>query len=459
MRTVSAVLGVVALMATTAAGATLTATAGLGGLARSGRWAPVRITVTNIEPRLAGDLVVSWGDATVRRRLVFDSPGTKTIDLQIRTSDVEAQMQVRFESGSGAVPSIALPIRIVRDDEHFRLCVADDPVAESTDPTCTVVVRPAALPVSPRGYEAADSVVWPLGRSPLGTEQAAALTQWESLKRLDAGGDLSLTPQAARPSVARGLPAATGRGLVLTVISYLAGLLVLGLVCVRRPVRVAWTAAGVAAAIGLGSGAMLALGRVGESRTVTVHHRSVLQQIPGTGAALLSMRAVAEFPSRGTTSLRLPALDGVIEASVPRGRADERMDADGFPTLDGTFGLGARRAFGAEAVVRADLLAVDLRGGSVRITNVSPHTMASCKLADGLLPSTVETLPPGGVIEAMRLAGDEPANGLLGPLVLCTTSEAAAPLTVAGRPVMMRGTTIVAAYLARLSAQDESGVP
>ena len=459
MRKVGAALGVLALTATAAAGASLTATAGLGGLARSGRWAPVQVTITNPDAQLAGALVVAWGDATVRRELLFDSPGTKRIELYIRTSNVEAQMQVRFEPRDGGPTSITVPLRLVRDDEQARVCVADDPLAAATDPGCTASVRPASLPASPRGYEAADSVSWPTARSGMRADQAAALAQWETLKQLDASGDLSLTPQAARPLLPRGLPQATGRGLMSIATTYLVALLLLGFVCARRPVRVTWAALGVIAAVALASGAMLALGRTGGARAVTVHHQSVLQQIPGTGAALLSMRAVAEFPARGAAALRLPAADGVIEGSVPRGRADEHLDAEGFPTFEGTFGLGARRAFGSEAVVQATLLAVEERSGSVRIENRSQYTMESCRLADGLRPSVVDGLPPGGVIEAVRPPDDGTGSGLLGPLGLCTTSAAAAPLTSADRPVIMRGTTIVAAYLPRHPASEEPGAP
>ena len=457
MRTVGAALGLIVVTATTAAGASLVATAGLGGLARPGRWAPVHVTVTNTDARLACDLVVSWGDATVRRRVVFESPGIRQIDLHIRTTNVESQLQVRFEGGGDEPAVLTVPIGIVRDDQRFILCIADDPGVPSTEAECTASVRAAALPVSPRGYEAVDLVSWPLGRARLTPEQAAALTQWEALKRLDASGDLSLTPQAARPSLARGLPAGTRRDLLLTALAYGGGLTLVSLVCTRRAVRLSWAAAGVCLAVVLGSATMAALGQIGPARAVTIHYGSVLQQIPGTSAALLSMRAIAEFPARETTMLQLPVVDGVIEGAVPRGRADERQDADGFPTFESRVGLGARRAFGAEAVVQASLLRVDERAGVLRITNLSPHVLKSCRLASGVQPSTVDALLPGGVIEATRPGGDE--AGVLGPLVLCSTDAAAVPLTAAGRPVTMQGTTIVAAYLARLPAPAGQGEP
>jgi hypothetical protein len=445
MRTVSAALGMVVLVATASAGASLTATAGVGGAARPGRWTPVTVSVANPDPRLSGHLVVTWGDAVVRRRLIFDSPGTRQIEFYLRTSDAADRLQVRLE-GSGTPIEIAVPIRIVRDDERFDLCVIDDASAGSSA-SCTASVPAPALPASVRGYEAVDQVLWPLGRSRLRPDQSSALRQFETLKRLNQRGDLSLTPQPARPTVGRGLPTSTGRAVLGAAALYLSLLCFLAWTCTRRARPAAWAAIGIAAAVAAGSAASLAVGRVGPARAVTVHHQSVLQQIPGSDAALLSMRAIAEFPVRGTTALRLPAVDGVIEQSLSRGRAVEELDADGFPTLDGEFSLGARRAFGAEAVISGAVLTVDDRGTSVRITNRSPYALDGCQLANGLRGAAPEVLPPGGVIEAARIADDDTTSEVLGPAVLCTTTQPAIALTETHRPVIMQGTTIVAAYM------------
>lgn len=443
MRTVSAALSMLVLVATASAGASLTATAGVGGLARPGRWTPVTVTVTNTDPGLSGHLMVTWGDAVVRRRLIFDSPGRRRIEVYLRASNAADRLQVRLE-GSGAPFEIAVPIRVVRDDERFVLCVVDDAAAASPD--CTARVPAPALPASVRGYEAVDQVLWPFGRGRLRADQVAALRQFETLKRLDRRGDLSLTPQPARPTVGRGLPTSTGRAVLGAATLYAMLLCLLAWTCTTRARPAAWAAIGIGAAVAAGSAASLAIGRVGPARAVTVHHHSVLQQIPGSDAALLSMRAIAEFPARGAAALRLPAVDGVIEQSVPRGRAVEELDTDGFPTLDGTFGLGARRAFGVEAVVPGAVLAVDDRGTSVRFTNRSPYTLDRCQLASGLRGAAPDVLPPGGVIEAARIA-DDAASEVLGPAVLCTTTQPAIALTETRRAVIMQGTTVVAAYM------------
>lgn len=453
MRTVGAALGMVALMAAGAEGASLTATAGLGGVARPGRWTPVRVSVTNEDARLAGDIVIAWGDAVVRRRLVFDSPGTKQVELHVRTSDVEARVQIRFESDA-ATTAITVPIRVLRDEERFELCVTPQSPAVSPAGSCTASVTAAALPMSARGLEAVDDVAWPLGRIRPGAEQSAALRQWRTLKRLDASGDLSLTPQPARPAVSRGLPVRTGRGVLAIGALCLVTLALTGYACTRRPRRAMMAAAGVSAAVAAGCAAAMALGRVGPTRPLTVHHQSVLQQIPGTDAALLSMRAVAELPARGGAALRLLVGDGVIEPSVPRGRAIEQTDADGYPTLETTGGLGARRAFAAEAIVRGSWLQIDDSAGAVRITNRSPFAMEACRLAGGLRSGRMGVLPPGGVIEAARDADDGSEPALLGPVILCTTQVPITSLTEARRPVIMQGTTVIAAYLTPPSVED-----
>jgi hypothetical protein len=445
MWTVGAALGVAVLVAAGAEAAALTATAGLGGATRPGRWTPVLVSVTSSEPRLVCALVVTWGDAVVRRRLHLETPGVRQLELYLRTSNVTDRVQVRLEGDAAA--AIDVPIRIVRDDERFQLCAADDGAAAGATVGCTAGIAAAALPASTRGYEAVDQVSWPLGRGRLRPEQAAALRQFEALKRLDRSGDLSLAPQPARPTVGRGLPTSTSRAALAGAALYA---VMLGLVargCTRRARPAAWAAIATGAAVAAASAAALTIGRLGPARAVIVHHESVLQQVPGSGAALLSMRAVAEFPARGAAALRLPVADGVIELSVPRGRAVEELDADGFPSLEGTFGLGARRAFGVEAVVPRAVLSVDDRGEAVRITNRSSHALDGCQLASGLRGTAPDVLPPGGVIEAVRSI-DAPSE-TLGPAVLCRTAQPAVALTEAHRPVIMQGTTVIAAYLAR----------
>lgn len=446
-RTMTAVAASVLLTTAATAGPTLTATAGLGGMVRASRWTPVRVLVTATDAGTIGDLEVAWGTATIRRRLVFDSAGTRRVDFHIRTADAEPRLRLRFSEPSGAAASIEVPVQIARDVDRIEVCVVPEHAELPFDSICSTRIAPADLPVSLRGYEAADAVLWPVGRVGLAPAQDAALAQWETLKRLDATGALSLTPQAQRPTVERGLPPSIARGFLLISSIYCILLWLVSAACARSGLGSLRLSISVAAAVALACAAVVALGHLGPQRAVTVHHRSVLQQVPGTQAALLSMRAVAQFPGRDVMALRLPIADGVIEPSLAQGQAETSVDAEGFPTLTGKVTLAERRSFGVEAVVPTQLLALEGKPGGVRITNRSPYSMEGCQLASGLQPATVDVLDPGRTIEATwaRLAaGDAP--DVLGPLVTCSLNGAAVSMSDSRRPVHMEGTTLVAAY-------------
>jgi hypothetical protein len=364
------------LLATAAtAGPTLTATAGLGGMVRASRWTPVRVLLTATDSGTVGDLEVAWGSATIRRHLIFDSPGTRRIDFHIRTPDASRSFRCASPSRRGR-GGVGVPVRS-RGTSRIDVCVVPEQAEVPDDSVCSTRIAPADLPSSLRGYEAADAVLWPVGRIGLAPAQGAALTQWETLKRLDATGSLSLTPQAQRPTVERGLPPSIARGLLLISSVYCVLLWLVGAACARRGLGGLRLSIGVAAAVGLACVAMVALGHVGPQRAVIVHHRSVLQQVPGTEAAILSMRAIAQFPGRDVMALRLPIADGVIEPSQAQGPAETSVDAEGFPTLTGPVTL-------ADAVVqrrgrRAPLLARGTR--AVCASRSVAHSMEGCRLA------------------------------------------------------------------------------
>lgn len=446
-RTMAAAAASVLLATAATAGPTLTATAGLGGLVRASRWTPVRVLLTATDAGTSGNVEVAWGNATIRRRVVFDSAGTRRMDFHIRTPDAEPRLRIRFSQPSDVSTSIEVPVQVVRDTDRIEVCVVPEHAEVSGDSTCATRVAPGDLPVSLRGYEAVDAVVWPVGRVGLAPAQAAALAQWETLKGLDASGALSLTPQAQRPTVERGLPQSMARGFLLVALGYCTLLWLIGTACARWGLRARSLSCGVAGAVAVTCGLMLALGRIGPQRAVVVHHRSVLQQVPGFTAALLSMRAIAEFSARDTVALHFPVTDAAIEPSSVEGRTETSVDAEGFPTLAGAGRLAERRSFGIEAVVPLQLLTLEANASGVRVTNRSQSPMEACQMASGLRPATVDALAPGETIEASwdgLAAGVAP--DVLGPLVTCSLHGAAVSMSDPGRPVEMRGTTLVVAY-------------
>ena len=83
------------------AGGSLTvhASAGLGGVAKPGRWTPVSIEIDNAGGQVATDVVVSWGDATLRRQVTFASSAKRRFTVYMRTLEPGSAVRVRLADG------------------------------------------------------------------------------------------------------------------------------------------------------------------------------------------------------------------------------------------------------------------------------------------------------------------------------------------------------------------------
>ena len=101
----------------------VTAQAGVGGLGRTGRWTPVHVSVDNTDRDLTGDLVVSWGNAVVRRAITLGHPARADVVLYIRSGDVRDLVSVSVESNGTALQSVDVPISLQPPDEDVKLCV------------------------------------------------------------------------------------------------------------------------------------------------------------------------------------------------------------------------------------------------------------------------------------------------------------------------------------------------
>jgi hypothetical protein len=434
-----------------AADATLQASAGLGGVAKPGRWMPVLVSVTSSGGELAGDLTLEWGDVRLRRTLSLASPGTRTFELYVRTGEPSAVLHVRLRASGTELARADIPVRVLAPDEPAVVCVTSRSPGAITDPSCTASTTLDALPSSPRGYEVADAVVWPdvgggtgappdsLGRR-MTAGQRMALAQWQALRRLDATGDLSLAPQAARPTLARGLPASTALALGAGVLAYLACVLVAGIRLGARGPRTSRAYGAVALTLAAATAAALLVGRVGPARAVHVHHASLLQQIPDAGGSMLTSRGVVEYPAFSHYALRMPLTDATLEPAAASGRAEQAADADGRPLLEGTFGLAARQGFVVEGVTDVQPLRVAIDGRLVRVSNQMPVALTACRFGDGFVASGPERLEPGASAAA------EWVGGGIGPMVTCTMPGLAAPFEAGDRPVTDVGSTIVAVY-------------
>src|SRR5687767_8478771 len=174
----------------------LAARAGLDGVTRPGRWTPVVVTLDNRSAALTGDLVVAWGDTRVRQAVELAAPSATRITLFVRTGDIRDSLSVHVESGGARVAGIDVPLRIAPTDAHVILCLGD----ARTDAGCTVSMPAAAIPPSPRAFDAADEVVAGAG-SGLSEDQMNALQLWIAARRVEiAGSAAPATGARPRPS-------------------------------------------------------------------------------------------------------------------------------------------------------------------------------------------------------------------------------------------------------------------
>ena len=432
---------------------TVRATAGLGGLVKPGRWAPVQIRLTtgaNLSAPVSRDVVVTWGDAVVRRSVALSPSSTFDFQLYTRTTDPTSTIRVEV---AGTESRTEVPVTVVPHGTPVTVCVISPERTPGDGVACSATLTPRQLPASPRAYEVADQVITESGLHGLSSSQRAALSVWRALHPLEASGDLSSTPQVTRPPVSRGLPAATATAVAWTVLTYVGMLLGAAVLVATFRFRpwVPWLSFVGIVTITLAAATLV--GRLGPASDVTVHHTSLLQQLPGTSGALLTTRAIAEFPSEGDTRLRLDVQDGSIEGAVAVGRAELLFDEGGFPILSafsGRRGMGGRQSFTAEAVLDQQLLAIDEDGDRVQVVNRSDAPLHGCRFGDGLSPTDVGDLSPGGTAQGLR------TGEVMGPLVTCTMSSPATMLSSPTHRVQMMGTTTVVAYLRRAQSLPEA---
>ena len=213
---------------------TVTAQAGLGGLGRTGRWTPLHVSIDNTDRDVAGDIVVSWGDAVVRRAFTLGHPARTDVVLYIRSADVRDLVSVRLESNGTALQSVDVPIRLQPPDEDVTLCVGASNLTEPGG-VCAATVTAAALPRSMWGYDAVDHLRWDgAAQDALDGEQRMALTRWMAKRALEDAGVMPLAPRPLAADVdSGGRPA---RLAVLGTVVYL-GVLVLIAIALRHAIE------------------------------------------------------------------------------------------------------------------------------------------------------------------------------------------------------------------------------
>ena len=168
---------------------TLRAATASGGVVKAERSAPLHVTIDSARSAFAGELVVSWGDARLRRHVALPSPGRRSFELLVRTAEPEATIQVELVSQNRSVQTVDVPVRVLPPDAPVLLCVMSTD-GSTADAGCAATTSPDLLPRSLRGYEAIDEVAWPSGGSSLSAEQRTAFERWQALRGFQAGGFL-----------------------------------------------------------------------------------------------------------------------------------------------------------------------------------------------------------------------------------------------------------------------------
>jgi hypothetical protein len=412
---------------------TLKARAGLGGLGRSGRWAPVRVSVDNTDRDFRGDIVISWGDAVVRRALTLGSPARADIVAYIRSADVRDVMSIRLESGGATLQSIDAPIRLASTEDDVSVCVTWSESAATTG-ECTATISAASLPRVMWGYDAVDRVRWQ-GMSPdmLEGDQRIAFEQWTATRTLDEAGIVRTPP---RPLLETD-PGGRSITLVETVMSLYVGLLVVGAVSARLWHRPLVVYAAVIVAGALGSAVTVAAGRFGPGAAIVVTHSSTVQQLP-RGGSIVSMKASAQYPTFDAFRLRAKMAAAAVETQGPR--AAMQFDESGEPMLPGVFGLATRQPFTLDGIINFSPFRIARRNGAMTVANASTFEYRNCHFSDGVSRRSAGTLPAGRTIDA-------PSD--LGPTAFISCTLAATPVEFADPryPVNVEGATDVTAYL------------
>lgn len=421
--------------------ARLHVSAGLDGLVKPGRWVPVRIVVDSGSAPLSGELVVAWGTSTLRRPVSLATPGSRLVEMHVRTADPGSAVHVSLE-GTGAT-AVNVPVTVLSYDRQVTLCIATVDAWLPDAARCSVTLPPERLPLSLRGYDVVDEVIVALDERALTASQRLALDRWRALRALEAAGDLALTPQVTRPLVRRGLPTPTARALATSAAVYASVLLLIAIVTRLAAPRAwtIWTAAVLL--VGLSAVSTSVIGHVGASRHITLHHTSLLQQIPGSTASLLTTRAIAVFPAHDAFAIRMPLDDAMLQAAGP-GEMAQREDAQALPLLTGRYGMGARQAFAAEAVAEFHPIELIEDGRTMTFSNRSNVLLEECRLAHGLTGDAATDLAPGERVTAERI------GEIVGPVFTCTLRDLPLTIVDAGRPLTTTGATLVAVYRNRL---------
>lgn len=379
----------------------LSARAGMGGVARPGRWLPVDVTIASQPSGVRGELRVEWGDAVVLRDLDITSGTDQHIVVLLRAIAAAPTVHVAVTSDSHTA-TIDIPVELAPLEEPLTLCIGEVSAA-----ACTVRIAEDAAPSTWRGFDVADAVMWPNAAQSPRHDATRALATWRAMRWLGDEGpaDPVLPPFDARtPAIAS-----------LTLRLALLALAIVSLIAVMtwRRARVE-VALGLPALIGVTASALLFTPSLLAQRDATSAQLiGVVHQFAGTPHITFAAKGEVEHSSAGPLWISPEAAEATVSTSGTGAvRGISTQDRDGRALYRATAGLGTRRRIAIDGTVNASWLEISAAAAQWFATNHAPFALRDCRwsAAPG---EQIGTLPPGTRTALNRTTAPAPDDAIV----------------------------------------------
>jgi hypothetical protein len=399
---------------------TLSARAGVGGIARPGRWLPVDVVLASDTGGTTTELRVEWGDAVALRTITVEA-GTQHVALLLRA--IAASPVVHVSMTSDAAPTVIdVPVELASLEDPLTLCVGD-----VGNRPCTVRVSDDAAPATWRGFDVADFVVWPSAPLSLHRDATRAFDTWRAMRWL---GDRGPSDPVSPPfdSTTPGVSSVTTRLAILGLVTWL---LTSVATWRRAPVALALAVpvlAAFAAAVILSP---LALAR---DNVTAMSMTGVVHQFANTAQSTVSAKANLEHSSAAPLWVHVPLHDATLAASGPATtRSVSAEDRDGHAVYAATAGLGTRKRLNLDGTIDENWLNVAESVTGVWLRNQARFPLNDCHWS-GSLTNAIGTLAAGATFVT------HPASApVSGDTIVCTLPNDWLPWTSSGTRVEVRG--------------------
>lgn len=378
---------------------TVRAAAGLGGLARAGRRMPVALVVESAGAPFAGTVEATLDNQRVTRDVVLGGAGRQSLELYLIAPDTDAAT-VRVQLSPG-VSAANVPVRIVPGDAPFILCVSAAGVAPA-GVSCTTTVEAAALPVSWRGLEATDDIVWaPAARAALPHEQRLAVARAIAVRAWNSSTNMAPPARPLPPAEgSRGNPA------LPLFILLLAAAVAAAPRLSRRP-AVLYATTGLL--IVIASAAAFADGRLGSGARLHVRETIVVRTGDGGAGAQLIARGRAIFPAAGPYTAAASVEDAEVTVQAPA----RAVSAARIATIRGVAAKRAALQYDVDGFHAQGPVRVSWNGASAIVTNTLATPLTACAATGAFTASSSLTIAPGASVEIPL------SSGIADPVLTC----------------------------------------